>query len=163
MNSSEPEGAGRILCPRQFVPLPEVMAEAVRLTRLSGGYDWSTNFPHPEIADLALRLQFLALNVALSDAEHEKVSVVEAVLNIARDYYAFWFERVDVETLLPDALERPEPDAIKGITPSWDNFFLVLGAVHRCRAWVEAVERKYRLNQPTAASAIDAAYGRSAR
>lgn len=163
MNIPEPENSGCILRPRQWVPLPAFMLQAHDwLIDNDGGRRWVGSWVHPELADLARRLDALFSTGRLTAADGENVSRVERVLSIARDYFGWWFEKLDVEALLPDAPDRPDAEAIEGVMPTWASFILVLGALHRCGAWLERVERKYGINRPTAASVVDTAYGEAA-
>lgn len=150
---SNEETADRILRPRQFVPITEHMRDADE----GGDLSW----PHPELAYIAQRLrQMMFTEGALkSERDRETFDRIEALLVYARDYFGWWLERMDADRLLPDAACRPTPEEVVGKMPSWELFILLIGALHRAGAWVEAKGQQAGDNRPRIADVIAAAYG----
>mgnify|MGYP001765183951 CR=1 FL=1 len=103
---------------------------------------WVGRWSHAEIADLVRRSIDIAKSDKLRDSDWKTFARVEAVILHAERSYSFFFDRMDMTRLLPDADCRPEPEDILGEVPSWENFVLVLGALHRCRAWIERIENR---------------------
>lgn len=149
---------GRILRPRQFVPtLPEWLAHGCVSERLDGKRHWVNRWPHPEIADLVERHEFLMQH--MSSSERAISDRIEQFFLSIEFAFTWWFDQIDPATLLPDSPDRPEPEAVIGRMPSWEAFVALLGAIHRCRAWIEAVERRHGIKRETAASVWARAYG----
>lgn len=150
----------RILRPRQFVPTPpEWVAHGRVSERFDGKRHWVNRWPHPEIADLVERCEALMSSDRMTDAERAVSDRVEQLFLYAEFVFAWWFERIDHGRLMPDSADRPEPEAVIGQMPSWETFFALLGAIHRARAWIEAVERRRGIEREAAASVWARAYG----
>ncbi|MCL4767748.1 MAG: hypothetical protein KJZ80_16090 [Hyphomicrobiaceae bacterium] len=152
--------SGRILRPRQFVPTPQ---EWTRHGHTSENWDgrivWNSRWRHPEIDDLVARHEALIAASAMTKGEWAISARIEALFLFAEDAFAWWVSRMDHGRLLPDSQLRPEPEAVIGRMPSWETFVALLGASHRARAWIEAVERRHGIDHPTAREVWAREYG----
>lgn len=152
--------SGRIIRPRQFVQIP---AEWTRHGRPSKNWDgrivWNSRWHHPEIDDLVARHEALMVAGVMTEGEQAISDRIEALFLFAEDAFMWWISHMDHERLLPDSPLRPNPENIIGKMPSSETFVSLLGASHRARAWIEAVERRYGIEHLTAREVWARAYG----
>jgi len=157
---SDNDNTGRILRPRQFVPLPSFIVDGDDWLSLpDGDRRWVGRWGHPEIADLVRRAIVIAGSNKLNDRDWKSLARVEAVILYAERSWGWWMDQMDHERLLPDAPCRPAPEDVLGVMPTWDSFVELLGALQRCRSWIERVEVRIGIAKyPFIADVIAAAF-----
>ncbi len=151
---------GRILRPRQFVPVPaDWIDDRMICEDWAGRPRWRGPFQHPEIANLVERHTALLDAGILRDGDRKTSARIEALLLHADEFFAWWFMQMNPERMLPDSPVRPAPETVLSSVPSWEVFIQLIGSVHRARAWIEAVEQRHKIEQPTVGRIWTEAYG----
>src|SRR5689334_61554 len=95
---------GRIIRPRQAVPMPDEWIDR-RMIRedWAGRFRWFGFFQHPELANLVERHLALMNGNILTVGQLGTAERVEALMLHADEFYAWWFAQMDSERLLPDS------------------------------------------------------------